>query len=685
MALPPTRYLDAGPGTPQASPDTAAATAYAYARMGNTIAQVGEQGMALAGKLKQMDDGAAVVDLFAKMEKDASDFSIGLMTREDTANWPQEWQKRADTWRQEAKKQKLSPGAMAKFEEKFLDWNTRRSIQFETQAATKGIELARGKVANAYQFHMGNQNYEAAETALITAHESGILDSVALEKAKMEIATVREHNNTLADIQDDPIAYAKEHARPGPNEDMVEWQKYQNYADQLANRKRSDFYNDLIISGEMPPADELKQLEESGWIDKETHARIVTNQRNGPAVFDPALYEEAYTQVVEYDPTNDPSGRTEAQLRSWIASQALPKESISKLNEKLNSRLDPSTAGTPLAAHEKDFAAKMMTDFHRGDFGKYRFPVDSDNNPDTPPTFPINAAEYDKAHKVRGQFAEQWRAELKRLPADATFDQVQKSYDALKKSFKERTPSPTLNIGGSAPTQPFDPDKTYQSATPRANFGGQPVLAPGGVYQNAGASVFGGKDDPADSGKNYRGLATGPGGVEGAAVPQKLLAAMFPKNVAIVNGAIPSAQKDWVDANVRVVVRAPNGTMKVLPVADLGTAERIWAKNGRPVLDVTDTPAKELGGQIVYQNGVKVGLKGLDNLQFSVVSVDAGKPLTGLSWQDAKTAWFKHNKPGNMQAADLSLIALREAWNMANAAIDDDTAMVLPPKNSIQQ
>jgi hypothetical protein len=133
------------------------------------------------------------------------------------------------------------------------------------------------------------------------------------------------------------------------------------------------------------------------------------------------------------------------------------------------------------------------------------------------------------------------------------------------------------------------------------------------------------------------------------------------------------------------VVRAPNGTMRVLPVVDLGTAEWVWQRAGRPTLDLTEGAAKELGGQPVYQGGKLTGLKGLDNLQFSVVSVDAGKPLTGLSWQDAKTAWFKHNKPGNMQAADLSLIALREAWNMANAAIDDDTAMVLPPKNSIQQ
>jgi hypothetical protein len=62
---------------------------------------------------------------------------------------------------------------------------------------------------------------------------------------------------------------------------------------------------------------------------------------------------------------------------------------------------------------------------------------------------------------------------------------------------------------------------------------------------------------------------------------------------------------------------------RVLPVVDLGTAEWVWQRAGRPTLDLTEGAAKELGGQPVYQGGKLTGLKGLDNLQFSVVSVDA--------------------------------------------------------------
>jgi hypothetical protein len=262
MPLPPTRYLDAGPGTPQANPNVAAAQAHAYANLGNTIAQLGEQGMKYAAQLKSIQDGSTVVDLFAKMEKDASDFSIGLMTREDTANWPQEWQKRADNWRQEAKKQKLSPGAMARFEEKFLDWNTRRSIQFETQAATKGIELARGKVANAYQFHLDNQNFDAARDTLQTAHESGIMDSVAMEKGFMEIDKIARHNDILADIDEDPDWLTK-HSKPLPGYNMEEWNQLRGHARSVQRQKTYEVagsVQDAVVEGKITTPEEVDAM-----------------------------------------------------------------------------------------------------------------------------------------------------------------------------------------------------------------------------------------------------------------------------------------------------------------------------------------------------------------------------------------------------------------------------------------
>ncbi len=260
--LPPTRYLDAGPGTPQANPNVAAAQAHAYANLGNTIAQIGEQGMQYAARLKSIEDTGTLAGIFARMEKDASDFSISLMTREDSSNWPQEWQKRADTWRQEAKKQKLSPAAQAKFEEKFLDWNTRRSIQFETQAATKGIEIARGKVANAYQFHLENQNYEGARETLRMAHEGGLADSVAMEKGLMDIDKTERHDGVLADIDDDPAGWIDMHQKPLPGYDMASWNRLRSHASGVERDRTyavAAKIQDKIVTGDLATEDDVKK------------------------------------------------------------------------------------------------------------------------------------------------------------------------------------------------------------------------------------------------------------------------------------------------------------------------------------------------------------------------------------------------------------------------------------------
>ena len=267
----------------------------------------------------------------------------------------------------------------------------------------------------------------------------------------------------------------------------------------------------------------------------------------------------------------------------------------------------------------------------------------------------MDAKEYDKAWRARQQFAEAWRAEFSKIPDNATFDQVDAAYKALKSSWKDRTPSPDLQFTPRAP-QPFDPEATFRKSTGQ-NVGGQPIKAPGGVYQNAAATVFGGKNDPADNGLSAFGGTTGEGGREGVAIPQKLLAAKF-----------PGKAKPWLATNVRTVVRAPNGTMRVLDLADLGTAEWVWEKNKRPTLDLTPAAAQMLGGEVVYQNGKMTGLKGLDNLNFAVVSIDTGDtPLAGTPWEDAKQAWFATNKPKSMTQADNGLIALRHAWTMANA------------------
>jgi hypothetical protein len=249
MPLPQTNYIDAGPGVPLANPSSSMAQGKAYAEMGNTIAAIGQRGMEIAGRLRQVKESGEVASLWADMEKDASDFQISLMTRDDMDKWPQEWKQRSEKWKGEAKKRGLSPDTMAKFDERFLDWNTRRSISFETQAATKTIEVAKGQTANAIQYHLDNQNYEMAiETA---RNAGGLYAPHEVQALEMKIQQEARHNDMLADIDEDP-EWLDKNKEPQPGYSREKWASLRAYA---RSREREKSYaasgkaQDLIVSG----------------------------------------------------------------------------------------------------------------------------------------------------------------------------------------------------------------------------------------------------------------------------------------------------------------------------------------------------------------------------------------------------------------------------------------------------
>jgi PAS domain-containing protein len=259
-----------------ADPGAAAAQASAYAGLGNTIAQLGAAGMQMAARVRQIEDGGKIAEFSARMEKTASDFSIQLMTREDTEKWPGDWQKTAEALRQEAKKLGISSGALAQFEQKFTQWNTRLTIGFETQAATKSIEIARGRVANAYQFHLDNQNYEAARDTLSTAHATGILDSVALEKGLMDTDKAARHNDVLADIETDAAVWLNDNTNPLPGYDMAEWNRLRSHARSVERQvtyEQSANVMDRIITGHISRPEQIEQ--EAAMLRPTERAKLV--------------------------------------------------------------------------------------------------------------------------------------------------------------------------------------------------------------------------------------------------------------------------------------------------------------------------------------------------------------------------------------------------------------------------
>ena len=169
--------------------------------------------------------------------------------------------------------------------------------------------------------------------------------------------------------------------------------------------------------------------------------------------------------------------------------------------------------------------------------------------------------------------------------------------------------------------------------------------------------MFGGTSDPADNGLSAFGGTTGVGGKEGVAIPHDVLKATF-----------PGKDKAWLKKNVRVAVRTADGRKAVMPVADLGTAEWVWEKNGRPTLDLTPGALKQLGGSVIYDSAGKMtGVRGIENLSFALTTDNAGveADLSRMTWKDASAAWFKDKRPTAPEQIASGLAALRTAWNTA--------------------
>jgi len=662
--------------SPQVDPRAAAVPWQALGNVAESIAGVSEDFHDAARKVQLMENGRIVSEKRQALASNFAALQLDLQKDPDPASRINRTKDFFSKTKGEMETEELPDTVRAELLNHFDNFATEAVIrQGEDSfrlAKTRGLMALDNELNSAIR--SGNPN--AIDLPLQTARESGFVLPEQEASIRQKYATEFKVQEMLKTIQAKPLEAEKalngaDFAGNHPDLDPATINRLQGEAERTANRFRSDFTNDLIISGANPTPEELKSMESSGQIDKDTHARWITRLRNNSdPVHDPALYEEAYDQVIGYDPAKDASGQSEAAIRSFLATQNLPAAAIKTLNDKLNERIKGGGSDTPKGKLESEFASRIHADFNQGTFGHYRFPLDHDNSPGTAPIMAINSEQYGKSWQLRGEFAEQWRGIMSAMPPNADFTTVSKAYNELKEAYKNKRPTPTLNLSKPVSLD-FDPNATLQNIQ-KSTFGGQPVRPPGGTYTGAIPTVFGGKNDPADNGKSAFGGETGDGAKQGTAIPKALLDAKF-----------PGKDKSWLGKNVRTVVRGADGRSHVLPVVDLGTAEWVWQKNGRPTLDLTEGAARQIGAKPTYDaNGKMKGLTGVATVDFTVVSIETSKPLAGSSWEEAKRDWFATNKPRTNEQASNGLIALRQSWHLANAELDEQ-ASVLPPKGSL--
>lgn len=374
--IPPTRYIDAGPGVALANPQASMVEAQAYARMGQTIQHIGAKGFEVAEKVRKIDENRKMTELFSQMDQEAADFSNDLMRREDTDQWGKDWREKSVGWKELAKEKGLSPEGMAAFDERFTRWNTQRSIGFETQAASKSIELGRATFDNAYQANMNRRNYAGALEDLDSAHRAGLVSAPERDKVEMNIQQTERHNGILADINNDPRAWMEANPadQPPADYDPIKWRQLHGHASGIErdmDGATSDGLLDKIVSNQATLKDieaaNLRPLQKQKLVDAfdRWNAEGAKELRADPKNI-AANVGKFYAALDDWKP--DAEGQDPAGVELRMIMENVPeghplrdkmRESMSarksRLDGEVKTRADQGLASLKLAAERGDF------------------------------------------------------------------------------------------------------------------------------------------------------------------------------------------------------------------------------------------------------------------------------------------------------------------------------------------
>jgi len=657
----------------------AGAPGKAAATVATGIGDIGETVLNIAGKVQATEDARKRSTLRTQWQRGLSELELDLAKDAD----PEKHLDKLENFigRSRAAITDANPSARAReaLELEFADFETDSRRRVGINAARLSRERAGLALQNELETAKQTGNRDAYVKALDTAEEGTLVLPERRVSLLREFDYHSEFRALQKEIEADPLDMERDLEAPDfleryPNQNPESLDSLRRLASAEANRARGEIWDNVLnasLDGKVLSKDELRQMAVDGIISPQQRASYLDRWHQlAPPEFDAATYNQAFSAVTSYEPANDPTGATVAQLRQNLGTLALPEESIRELKGRLEARLSPIKRPAHKLASE--FEKQTAERFDSGDFGggwwAWQPTVGGDGQP-IPNRWRkeiISREKWAAAHSARQQFTAAWDTYLQNSGEDLDTVKAQQTYDALfDRMILDREDSGPL-IPAAPPAFDFGRDVDSLLGTPApatgketsatsspGTFGGQPIQPPGTFYRNARPTVFGGKSDPADNGLSAFGGTTGEGGKEGVAIPLDVLKATF-----------PGKDKAWFAANVRAVVKTKDGRQAVLPLADLGTAEWVWQRDKRPVLDLTPGAVKALGGSVVTKDGKLAGVAGLGDLSFALTTDNAGTTadLSAMSWEEASSAWFTDKKPTDPGQIASGLAALRSAW-----------------------
>jgi hypothetical protein len=382
----PTKYINAGPMQAQASAGAAMAPGQALAQVGGAISQVGEMGLEMAGKIREVKEAGTINAFMADADKQASDFSISLSKRSDTDKWSQEWQDKSGAIRESAKAQGLSESGMAKLDSQLTNWSSQHAIHFNTQAATTGLGIAKSQTTQSLEYYAARGDFNGFDRTLQTAVEGGILNPAEVERAKMhrnseaasmDIQRMAEGNpESMVDFPEEEIL----RRLPGATPEMVQRGKHmakgivRERALALSDTAMDDVFSEKLKTPEM--VDQDPRFEKMRPTMKQK-VKDAVRQFQGDKASDFMASPDEQARVVGnvsklisgWDPkSKDLADETSVQIQSEIA--RLPKGSA--IRDELTRQAQAVRADTWAASTSHGDAAMKAIDAagKAGRFGK---------------------------------------------------------------------------------------------------------------------------------------------------------------------------------------------------------------------------------------------------------------------------------------------------------------------------
>lgn len=670
---------------PAPSAAAAAAPARALQSVARGIQDIGQPFAQLAGDLQRQENARQESEFRQRTTLDFNALLTDLEKNPDPVARTQAVAGFLQDRRHQLDGLEAAPAVRDRLTRYFDSFATSATIEARRDAAQLQTTRTRLALENEYEAALANGDRAGAEAVIGTMRAEGITLPEQADQLERETARQFAFRDALREIDAEPLMapdlfQGDEWRDAFPDLTEEDATRLRRHATQRGNQAKADFWNDVqneALSGTVLSADDLEELAETGVISaRQRAAYLRAYHTSAPPQFDPAIYNAAHEAIQGYSPANDPTGAGIATIRSQLATLPLPKDHVRELAKRLDDRL--KTTDDPDHKLAPQFSDAIKKAWNAGEFGGWTDFDDHDNNQWTEPKESFNLSDYNDAANLRRKFNEAWDAYLGAAPPDVTYEEAKTTFDSLfdrivrdKQSLPTRDLFPTIpppvDFGGDIdsllgiPAAPAPETGRETSAT----FGGQPIRPPGVMYRGAVGTVFGGANDPADSGVTATGESSA--GRAGVAIPK-----------AILDQNFPGKDKKWLAENVRAVVTTPAGSRYVFPWIDYGTAEWVWEKNGRPTLDLTQEAAQEMGAQVILdRSGQIAGVEGLERLDFAIVSTATSQPATGRPWQTFWNDWFQENRPKHAEQADTALEALLDRHAFDN--LIDGT--FLPPKS----